>query len=51
MKSEVCSLVSIKSGDEIERLRRELKKVREENRKLKNIISYGNISTLVTLID
>lgn len=51
MKSEVCSLVSIKSGDETERLRRELKKVREENRKLKNIISYGNMSTLVTLID
>ena len=51
MKSEVCSLVLIKSGDETERLRRELKKVREENRKLKNIISYGNMSTLVTLID
>lgn len=51
MKSEICSLVSIKSGDETERLRRELKKVREENRKLKNIISYGNMSTLVTLID
>lgn len=51
MKSEVCNLVSIKSGDEIERLRRELKKAREENRKLKNIISYGNMSTLVTLID
>ena len=51
MKSEVCSLVSIKSGDETERLRRELKKVREENRKLKNIISYGNMLTLVTLID
>lgn len=51
MKSEVCNLVSIKSGDETERLRRELKKVREENRKLKNIISYGNMSTLVTLID
>lgn len=44
-------MVSIKSGDEIERLRRELKKAREENRKLKNIISYGNMSTLVTLID
>lgn len=44
-------MVSIKSGDETERLRRELKKVREENRKLKNIISYGNMSTLVTLID
>ena len=51
MKSEVCNLVSIKSGDEIERLRWELKKAREENRKLKNIISYGNMSTLVTLID
>ncbi|MBR6013542.1 MAG: hypothetical protein IK062_07165 [Selenomonadaceae bacterium] len=34
-----------------EKLRRELKRVREENRKLKNIISYGNISTLSTLVD
>lgn len=34
-----------------EKLRRELKRVREENRKLKHIISYGNISTLATLID
>ena len=42
---------SIKFADEIERLRRELKKVREENRNLKHIISYGNMSTLETLID
>ena len=34
-----------------EKLKRELKRVREENRKLKQIISYGNISTLETLID
>ena len=34
-----------------EKLKRELKRVREENRKLKHIISYGNISTLETLID
>ena len=40
----------IRAGDN-EILRRELKKVIEENRKLKNIISYGSISTLSTLID
>ena len=34
-----------------EKLKKELKRVREENRKLKHIISYGNISTLETLID
>ena len=34
-----------------EKLRRELQRVREENRKLKHIISYGNISTLDTLVD
>jgi len=34
-----------------EKLRREMKRLREENRKLKHIISYGNISTLETLID
>ena len=37
--------------EDSEKLRRELKRVREENRKLKHIISYGNISTLETLID
>ena len=40
----------IKAGDN-EKLLRELKKVIEENQKLKNIISYGSISTLSTLID
>lgn len=39
------------TADDNEKLRRELKRVREENRKLKHIISYGNISTLETLID
>lgn len=34
-----------------DKLWRELKRVREENRKLKNIIAYGNISTLSTLVD
>lgn len=34
-----------------DKLWRELRRVREENRKLKDIISYGNISTLGTLID
>ena len=34
-----------------DKLWRELRRVREENRKLKKIISYGNISTLSTLVD
>ena len=34
-----------------EKLKRELKRLKEENRKLKHIISYGNISTLETLVD
>ena len=41
----------VKILSETEKLRRELKRVREENRKLKHIISYGNMSTLETLID
>lgn len=41
----------MKSNTEMEKLRRELKRVREENRKLKHIITYGNMSTLETLID
>lgn len=41
----------MKSDTEMEKLRRELKRVREENRKLKHIITYGNMSTLETLID
>ena len=42
---------NVEFSDDNEKLRRELKRVREENRKLKHIISYGNISTLETLID
>ena len=42
---------AVKNVSEMEKLRRELKRVREENRKLKHIISYGNMSTLETLID
>ena len=42
---------AMKNVSETEKLRRELKRVREENRKLKHIISYGNMSTLETLID
>ena len=41
----------VEFSEDSEKLRRELKRVREENRKLKHIISYGNISTLETLID
>ena len=41
----------VKNTSETEKLRRELKRVREENRKLKHIISYGDMSTLETLID
>ena len=42
---------AVKNVSETEKLRRELKRVREENRKLKHIISYGNMSTLETLVD
>ena len=35
----------VKNTSETEKLRRELELVREENRKLKHIISYGNMST------
>lgn len=41
----------VEFSEDSEKLRREIKRVREENRKLKHIISYGNISTLETLID
>ena len=34
-----------------EKFQKELSKVKEENRKLKHIIAYGNISILETLID
>ena len=46
---ENVSSVNICAGNE--KLKRELRRVREENRKLKHIIAYGNISTLGTLID
>lgn len=39
------------NSDEAEKLRKEMKIIREENRKLRHIISYGNISTLETLVD
>lgn len=42
---------SVKISVSNEKLQRELRRVREENRKLKHIIAYGNISTLGTLID
>ena len=42
---------AVRNVSETEKLRRELKRVREENRKLKHIISYGNMSTLETLVD
>lgn len=34
-----------------DRIQKELRKTQEENQKLKQIISYGNISTLETLIE
>ena len=34
-----------------EKIKSELRRIREENRKLKHIISYGNLSALSTLID
>ena len=43
--------IEVKSSDGNEKLRRELKRVREENRKLKRIISYGKVSVLETLIE
>lgn len=42
---------NVEFSEDGEKLRQELKRVREENRKLKQIISYGNMSTLETLID
>ena len=41
----------VEFSDDNEKLRRELKRVREENCRLKHIISYGNMSMLETLID
>lgn len=34
-----------------ERIKKELKRAQEENRKLKHVLAYGNISTLETLIE
>ena len=48
---EVGKVSSVKISASNEKLQRELRRVREENRKLKKIISYGNISTLSTLVD
>lgn len=48
---EVEKVSSVKISASNEKLQRELRRVREENRKLKKIISYGNISTLSTLVD
>ena len=48
---EVENVQSVKISVSNEKLKRELRRVREENRKLKSIISYGNISTLSTLVD
>ena len=48
---EVENVQSVKISVSNEKLCRELRRVKEENRKLKKIISYGNISTLSTLVD
>ena len=50
-KEEIQVSPELGSSEETEKLKKELKKIKEENRKLKHIISYGNISTLETLID
>lgn len=42
---------NVEFSDDNEKLRRELKRVREENCRLKHIISYGNMSMLEILID
>lgn len=42
---------NVEFSDDNEKFRRELKRVREENCRLKHIISYGNMSMLETLID
>lgn len=42
---------NVEFSDDNEKLRQELKRVREENCRLKHIISYGNMSMLETLID
>ena len=50
LKMSNCE-IEVKNSDSNEKLRRELKRVREENRKLKRIISYGKVSVLETLIE
>ena len=47
----LSDLIEVKKAENMEKLKRELRRVKEENHKLKHIISYGNISTLETLID
>ena len=39
------------TAEETAKLKNELKRVKEENRKLREIMTYGNISTLSTLIE
>ena len=49
--AEVQVSLSEKSTEDAEKLKKELRRIREENRRLKQIIAYGNISTLSTLIE
>jgi len=51
MESSADNLQMQKLQEDNARIKKELKKIREENAKLKQIISYGNISTLETLIE
>ena len=48
---EMLDMQVAKLLEDKEKIQKELHKIKEENRKLKHIISYGNISTLSTLID
>ena len=49
--AELQVSLSEKSTEDAEKLKKELRRIREENRRLKQIIAYGNISTLSTLIE
>ena len=51
MESSADNFQMQKLQEDNARIKKELRKVREENTKLKQIISYGNISTLETLIE
>lgn len=51
MESSADNLQMQKLQEDNARIKKELRKIREENAKLKQIISYGNISTLETLIE